>query len=192
MKFVKRVGEIMQLTDMELIEKCLGGDQDSYTELVSRYKKLVYSTVYYYIKDSEEINDVSQEVFLRIYKSLRSYNGQYKFSTWAVKITSNLCLDILRKKKLNSTPIEEIENASREEDTPERKYISKEKTIAIRRAILNLPEKYRTPIILYHQNGVSYKEIAEMLNQPMSIIKNRLFRARLALRESLAGLEFNF
>lgn len=181
----------MQVTDIELIEKCLDSDQQSFAELVSRYKKLVYSTVYYYIKDSEEINDVSQEVFLRIYKSLRSYNRQYKFSTWAVKITSNLCLDILRKKKLNSTPIEEIENASREEDTPEKKYMSKEKTIAIRRAIEGLPEKYRTPIILYHQNGASYKDIAKMLNQPMSIIKNRLYRARMALRESLAGIEYN-
>ncbi|MCX7711316.1 MAG: sigma-70 family RNA polymerase sigma factor [Clostridia bacterium] len=179
----------MQLTDIEIIERCLNGDQDSFAELVSRYKKLIYNTVYYYIKDSEEMNDICQEVFLRIYKSLRSYNQQYKFSTWAVKIASNLCLDILRKKKLASTPIEEIENVSREEDTPERKVISKEKTIAIRRAIENLPEKYRTPIILYHQNGVSYKEIAQMLNQPMSIIKNRLYRARMALRESLAGIE---
>lgn len=179
----------MQLTDVELIEKCLNGEQFYFEELVTRYKKLIYSTVYHYIKDSEEINDVSQEVFLRIYKSLRSYNGQYKFSTWAVKITSNLCLDILRKKRLNASPIEEIENISREEDTPEKKYLSKEKTLAIQRAINNLPEKYRTPIIMYHQKGISYKDIAVLLDQPMSIVKNRLFRARLALRESLAGIE---
>lgn len=181
----------MQLTDIQLIDKCIGGDQDSFAELVSRYKKLVYSTVYYYIKDSEEIHDVSQEVFLRIYKSLKSYNQQYKFSTWTVKITSNLCLDILRKKKINSTPIEEIENVSIEGDTPERKYMNKERTMAIRRAIAGLPEKYRAPIILYHQNGASYKEIAKILNQPMSIIKNRLFRARVALRENLTGIGFN-
>ncbi len=179
----------MQFTDNELIERSLKGDQDSFAELVSRYKKLIYSVVYYYVKDNEEIRDISQEVFLRIYKSLGSFNRQYKFSTWAVKIATNLCLDMIRKKKINSIPIEDIEVMSRDEDTPEKHYLGKERTNEIKRAISRLPEKYRTLIILYHEKGASYKDMSEMLEQPMSIIKNRLYRARLALRDSLTGLE---
>lgn len=178
---------MMEMTDYELVTKCLQGEQESFAELVSRYKKLIYSVVYYYIKDREEINDVSQEVFLRIYKSLASYNPQFKFSTWSVRIATNLCLDMIRKRRLNSVPIEEIEAVSKDEDTPEKRYLGKERSAQIRKAIAELPEKYRTPIILYHQKGASYKEMADLLNQPMSIIKNRLYRARLILRGSMGN-----
>ncbi|MCR4435716.1 MAG: sigma-70 family RNA polymerase sigma factor [Clostridiales bacterium] len=178
---------MLEVTDYELVQKCLQGDQDSFAELVSRYKKLIYSVVYKFINDREEVDDISQEVFIRIYKSLVGYNPQYKFSTWSVKIATNLCLDIIRKKKVNSVPMEEIERVSTEEDTPERKYLSKERALEIRQAIMELPEKYRTPILLYHQKGASYKEMSRMLNQPMSIIKNRLFRARLMLRNSVSN-----
>lgn len=179
----------MERTDMELITKSLGGSQEAFAELVGRYKKLVYSTVYHYIKDTEEVNDISQEVFIKIYKALGSYNPQYKFSTWTVRISTNLCLDILRKKKFASVPIEEIETVVKEENTPEKRYIMSERSIEIKKAINRLPEKYRTLIVLYHQKGASYNDMSLILKQPMSIIKNRLFRARRALRESLAGME---
>ena len=137
------------------------------------------------IPDKQEVNDVSQEVFIRIYKSLGRYNPEYKFSTWSVKIATNLCLDILRKKKVDSLPIEEIEGVSTTANTPEDRYIRKERSARIREAIESLPEKYRTPIVLFHQNGLSYEEMTEVLNEPMTIIKNRLYRARLMLREKL-------
>jgi RNA polymerase sigma factor (sigma-70 family) len=179
----------MQLTDYELVKDCLNGNNESFAELVSRYKNMIYKTVYHYINDREEASDISQEVFLKIYKSLKSYNPEYKFSTWIIRIATNYSFDVLRKKKINSIPIEEIENVSREDNTPEKKYISKERSILIREAINSLPESYRVPIIMYHQKGLAYKEIAEQLGKPMSIIKNRIFRARLALRQSLVCSE---
>jgi RNA polymerase sigma factor (sigma-70 family) len=175
----------MLLTDYELVKDCLNGNNEAFAELVSRYKNIIYKTVYRYINDREEANDISQEVFIKIYKSLKSYNPEYKFSTWSVRIATNFTFDVLRKKRVNSIPIEEIENVSREENTPEKRYISKERTLLIREAINSLPENYRIPIIMYHQKGLAYKEIAEQLGKPMSIIKNRIFRARLALRENL-------
>lgn len=175
----------MEISDYELIKKCLSGDQQMFAELVSRYKKLVYSVVYNMINDKQEVNDISQEVFIRIYRSLDRYNPEYKFSTWVVKITTNFCLDILRKKKIDYTPIEEIQDISRENDTPEDKYIRNERSERIRKAISELPDKYRMPIVLFHQNGMSYEEICKILNEPMTIIKNRLYRARLMLREKL-------
>lgn len=175
----------MQLTDQEIIQRCLQGEMESFNELVVRYKKLIFSVVYKYLKDWEETNDVSQEVFIRIYRSLGTYDPQFKFSSWAARIAVNLCLDILRKKKINSVPMEDIEKVSRENDTPETRYINRERSRAIRKAVAELPEKYRTPILLYHQKGLSYKEIADVLKKPISIVKNRLYRARLILRESI-------
>lgn len=177
----------LEATDMELIEKTLSGDQDAFAELVTRYKKLVYSVVYNMLPDKQEVNDVSQEVFIRIYKSLDRYNPEYKFSTWTVKIATNLCLDILRKKKVEYVSIDEITGVSSKADTPEIKYINKERSRIIKDAIASLPEKYRVPIVLFHQNGLSYEEMCRVLNEPMTIIKNRLYRARLLLREKLSA-----
>lgn len=175
----------MELTDYELIQKCLAGEQRYFEELVTRYKKLIYSVVYNMISDKEEVGDISQEVFIRIYKALSRYNPEYKFSTWAVRITTNLCLDILRKKKVESVPIDEIGDLPSSSDSPEAKFISRERSEKIRKAIEGLPEKYKIPIVLFHQNGLSYEEMTRVLNEPMSIIKNRLYRARLMLREAL-------
>lgn len=175
----------MEASDYELIQQCLSGRQECFEELVTRYKKLVYSVVYNLIKDKEEVNDISQEVFIRIYKSLDRYNPEFKFSTWIARISTNLCLDILRKKKVDSTPIEEIEGVASGMDTPEASYINKERSEQIRKAISELPEKYRIPIVLFHQNGLSYEEMTRVLNEPMTIIKNRLYRARLLLKEKL-------
>jgi RNA polymerase sigma factor (sigma-70 family) len=174
----------VEISDYELVKKCLEGNQDSFAELVSRYKKLIYSVVFNLIPDKQDVNDISQEVFIRIYKSLHSYNPEYKFSTWSVKIATNLCIDALRKKKNNSVSMEEVEELS-SSGTPEEQYLNKERSEKIRQAVEQLPEKYRIPIVLFHQNGMSYEEIMKILDEPMSIVKNRLYRARLMLREKL-------
>ncbi len=176
----------MEMSDIELINQCLDGKQEAFEEIVNRYKKLIYSVVYNMISDKQEVSDISQEVFIRIYRSLDRYNPQFKFSTWAVRITTNYCLDILRKKKVDSVPMDDIVGISSGSDTPEVRYINKERSEKIRKAVAELPEKYRVPIILFHQNGLSYEEMTKVLDEPMSIIKNRLYRARLLLRDKLS------
>jgi RNA polymerase sigma factor (sigma-70 family) len=182
----KEVKPVLEATDLELIQKTLDGDQDAFSHIVTRYKRLVYSIVFNMVKNREEADDVSQEVFLRIYKALARYNPEFKFSTWASKITTNLCMDILRKKKHDTVPIEDALGVSDGKETPEEEYISNEKSKRIRKAIEELPEMYRVPVILFHQNGLSYEEMMKILNEPMTIIKNRLYRARLLLREKLS------
>lgn len=177
----------MELSDYELIQKILAGDGELFSELVSRYKKLIYSVVFNMMHDKEEVTDISQEVFIRIYKALDKYNPEYKFSTWSVKIATNYCLDILRKKKVEQVPIDDISHMPNTKDTPESAYLQKEQSRIIKEAIDELPEKYRMPIILFHQNGLSYEEITKILNEPMTIIKNRLYRARLLLKDKLSG-----
>lgn len=177
----------MERTDSELVSKCLKGDNEAFSELISRYKRLIYSVAYKFTRDSEEVNDMAQEAFIKIYRSLSRYDDQYKFSTWSVKVATNICLDHVRRKKLNSVSLEEIENYTGTSNSPEEYYLRKEKSQVLKDAIDGLPEIYRVPIVMYHQKGMSYKEISEYLGKPMSIIKNRIFRARNTLKENLVG-----
>lgn len=179
---------MMERTDNELVIACLEGNQEAYSELITRYKRLIYSVAYKFSRDSDEVNDLAQEAFIKIYRSLSRYDSQYKFSTWSVKVATNICLDHVRRKRLNSVSLDEIENFTGKNNSPEEYYLRKEKSQALKNAIAGLPEIYRVPIIMYHQNGMSYKEIAEKLDKPMSIIKNRIFRARNTLKESLLGV----
>lgn len=178
----------MERTDNEIILECLNGNKEAFSELVTRYKRLVYSVTYKFTKDSDEANDMAQDAFIKIYKSLSQYDSQYKFSTWTVKVTTNICIDYMRRKKTNTVSLDEIENLVGKNNSPEEHYLRKEKSMILKKAIDSLPEIYRIPIILYHQQGLSYKEIAEKLDKPISIVKNRIFRARHTLRESLVDV----
>lgn len=178
----------MKRTDYELVMECLEGNKDAFAELISRYKRLIYSVAYKFSRDNEEVNDMAQDAFIKIYKSLSKYDSQYKFSTWSVKVATNICLDHVRRKRVNSVSLDEIENFTGSNNSPEEHYLRKEHSQMLKTAIDELPEIYRVPIVMYHQKGMSYKEIADFLGKPMSIIKNRIFRARHALRENLIGV----
>lgn len=177
----------MERTDSVLVSRCLNGDNEAFAELISRYKRLIYSVAYKFSKNEEEVNDMAQEAFIKIYRSLARYDDQYKFSTWSVKVATNICLDYVRRRKPDSVSLQEIENFTGTNCSPEEYYLRKEKSQILQDAIDDLPEIYRVPIVMYHQKGMSYKEIAENLGKPMSIIKNRIFRARNTLRQNLAG-----
>lgn len=179
----------MEKTDYELITECLEGDQEAFAVIVSRYKKFIFGIVYRHFNSMDEVEDIAQEAFLKIYKSLKLYNPEYRFSTWTAKITVNLCLDVLRKKKVNMVSLDEVDVLAKDNHTPEEEYIENEKIAMLRSAISKLPDKYRSIFCLYHESGKSYKDIADKLNLPMSLIKNRLFRARLMLRESLLSMD---
>lgn len=183
----REVKNSLETPDVELVRRCINGDNDAFSELVARYKKLVYNVVYNMINNKDDVNDIAQEVFLRIYRSLDRYNPEYKFSTWTVRIATNYCLDVLRKKKIDSIPIDEVIGVSSAVDTPESCYIKTEQKQRINDELSKLPDKYRVPLILFHKNDLSYEEMSRVLNEPMSIIKNRLYRARQMLREKLSS-----
>ena len=177
----------LETPDIELVNRCINGDNNAFSVLVERYKRLIFNVVYNMINNRDEINDIAQEIFIRIYKSLDRYNSEFKFSTWIVKISTNYCLDVLRKKRIDSMPIDEAVGVLSPEDTPEASFIKRERSERINDELSKLPEKYRVPLLLFHKNGLSYEEMSQVLNEPMSIIKNRLYRARLILREKLAS-----
>ncbi|MDR1560076.1 MAG: sigma-70 family RNA polymerase sigma factor [Clostridiales bacterium] len=172
-------------TDYEVIQACLAGDRDIFAELVKRYKNLVYSVILRMVNDHEEANDLAQDVFIKIYKNLDKYYPEYKFSTWVIRIATNHVIDYRRKKKQETVPIEDVEFSLRTEESPEGAYIRREQKEELRKIVGDLPDMYKIPIVLYHEQGLSYQEISEIINEPLSKVKNRIFRGRRMLKESL-------
>jgi RNA polymerase sigma-70 factor (ECF subfamily) len=175
--------------DYDLIQCCIKGNQDAFTEIVSRYKNLVYSIILRMVNDHEEANDLAQEVFIKVYKNLDKYSPEFKFSTWIMRITTNLVIDYRRKRKQDTVPIDDMDYEIASADTPEDSYIQKEQENIVNIAIKDLPDMYRIPIILYHQQDLSYQEIGDIIGEPLSKVKNRIFRGRKMLKEKLMEMK---
>ena len=178
----------MNASDIEIVNQCLAGDLNAFEVLIERYKKAIYNTAFRMMGNREEAEDVSQEAFIRMYNSLSKYNSEYKFMTWALKVTTNLCLDSLRKRKAE-VPIDEGFEIKDGKDTPEEEYIRKENQKLVQDAIMKLPEKYREFLILFHHRNLSYQEIMAITGESLTIVKNRLYRARQMLKDELISRE---
>lgn len=173
------------MTDYEIIQACVNGDKNIFSELVARYKNLVYSLILRMVNHAEEANDLAQEVFIKVYKNLDKYYPDYKFSTWVMRITTNHVIDYRRKKHFEHTPLEEAEYQLPTEESPESILIREEERRQVRDVVSQLPDMYKIPIVLYHQQGLSYQEISDVIEEPLSKVKNRIFRGRKMLKESL-------
>ena len=181
-------------TDMELIESCLQGSQDCFAELINRYKNLVYSIIFRMTKDSEYANDLAQDVFLKVYKNLKSYTSEFKFSTWIMRITSNHIIDQHRKKRLETVSYEahitdSDSAAGGVSGSPEMVFLQNDHTQRINKIVADLPDMYKIPVVLYHQQGLSYQEISEKIGEPLSKVKNRIFRGRKLLKSLIEKSE---
>ncbi|GHU55011.1 RNA polymerase sigma factor [Clostridia bacterium] len=183
--------EISEIEDFEVINLVLNQNPDYFEELVRRYKNLVYSVILKLHNDREEVNDLAQDVFIKVYKNLHRYYPDYKFSTWIMRIATNHVIDYKRKKKYDTTPIDDVsyELAEDSEKSPECAFIEKERRGAINALLAGLPDMYKIPVLLYHQEGLSYQEISETIGEPLSKVKNRIFRARRMLKEQIEGRE---
>jgi len=178
-------------TDIELIEQCLAHNElsdFSFEELVNRYKNLVYSIILRQIKNKDEASDIAQDVFLKVYKNLARYTSEFKFSTWIMRITSNHIIDQHRKKKMETISYEEYTADGGVIGTTastEAVYLQQENTERINKILTGLPEQYKVPVVLFHQHGLSYQQISDKIGEPVSKIKNRIFRGRKLLKELL-------
>jgi RNA polymerase sigma-70 factor (ECF subfamily) len=180
--------------DKKLIERALNGDETGYRTLLEKYRNLVFSIMLKMVRNKQEAEDLTQEAFMKAFASLASFNDEFAFSTWLMKIASNNCIDFLRKKKLRTYSIhepiqykdEKIEIEIPDRDpTPERTLIQSERSKMIEQTINELPERYRYVIILRHKEEKSYEEIAEIMNLPLGTVKAQIFRAREILNKRL-------
>jgi len=185
--------------DRALIQAALNGDEKAYETLLSKYKNLVYTIMIKMVRNPQEAEDLTQEAFMKAFNSLASFNEEFAFSTWLMKIATNNCIDFLRKKKLRTYSIhepiqykdEKIEiDMADTEPSPEKSLLQEERKKVLENAIKELPERYRYVIILRHKEEKSYEEIAEILNLPLGTVKAQIFRAREMLNKKLKQIIF--
>ena len=179
--------------DATLIKEFLQGNEAAFEELVYGYEKKLYSLCYHYSGNQEDALDLVQEAFLRVYRFLPKFRSDASFSTWIYRLTVNVCLDFLRKKKpvlafsIDQPLSLEDGDVSREiaddTDTPLAILEKKEARQEIRKAIESLPQEQRVPIVLKEFQGLSYAEIAAVLRIPVGTVRSRISRGRLKLKD---------
>lgn len=180
--------------DEKLARKAAAGNLNTFETLVSRYQGKIFSFIYRMVNSNEDARDLTQEVFLQVYRSLGHFRGDSSFSNWVYRIASNKCLDFLRRNKKNKT-VEFNDNLHQtpqqiiriNSNNPEQVYLNEEKIRRLRRIISGLPDRYRIAIVLFHYENMSYQQISDTLDIPAKTVATRLYRAKLLLKERLGG-----
>lgn len=182
------------MTDRELVEKAKQGDQKAFEQLVLDNQNKVYSLALRLCGDREEAADLSQEAFVRAWQGLGSFQGESSFATWVYRLTTNVCIDHLRRQKrregvepavsLDDETSGWAEPADRESD-PQRMLERSERSRALARGLERLPDWQRRALVLRELSGLSYQEISEALDIDLGTVKSRIARARLNLRKIL-------
>ena len=180
------------LGDGELIVGALAGHETSFEELVRRYQRPIAAYVYRMTGDYDAALDLTQEVFIKVHNSLVRYKSEFKFSTWIYKIAHNAAIDHLRRGAAREQALTTNVDGERREVhiesrrlTPEQESEREERRNEIEAVVHTLPAAYRELIVLRHSHDLSYDEIAEVTGLPLGTVKNRLFRAREAMRDEL-------
>jgi RNA polymerase sigma-70 factor (ECF subfamily) len=182
----------MTFTDDELVARSLGGDVDSFNQLILRWERPIYALAYRTIGREEEARDVCQEAFLRACRALPGFKGQAKFSSWLYRITLNLCRDWMRKQRrqpVSQIPedadIDEMAASTGPVESIEDLVARRELSSVVEDAMSHLPEEQRTAIILKEYHGMTFQEIADLQGCPLSTVKTRLYQGLSVLRREL-------
>lgn len=177
-------------TDRDLVASAVVGFEGSFEELVRRYQRPISAYVYRMVGNYESALDLTQEIFIKVYSSLRQYRHEFKFSTWIYKIAHNAAVDHLRRTSTREQSlITAVEGDQFELPiesgrlSPEQESERKERRGEIEAVVRSLPSNYRELIILRHSQDLTYEEIVEVTGLPLGTVKNRLFRAREMMRQ---------
>lgn len=164
------------MDDNRLVSLFQRGDEDAFDALVERHRRRIYSLVCR-LASPAEADDLAQEVFIAAYKALPNFRGDSAFSTWIYRIAVHVCSHHLRKRRLDTTDLdEEFMDCDRGHD-PERSAISSELQERVREAIHNLPYKLRVVVVLRDLHGLNYEEIAQVVGCPIGTVRSRLHYA---------------
>lgn len=183
------------MDEIALIQAARGGDLDSFNRLVLAYQDLVYNQAFRMIGEEESADDATQNAFISAYNHLGSFRGG-SFKAWLLRIVTNACYDELRRRKRRPTiPLEPLDDAGEEvespswmvdpADHPEEQVQRLELQNAIQHCLDNLPDDFRSAVVMVDVQGLDYSEAAESIGTPIGTIKSRLARARLRLRDCL-------
>jgi RNA polymerase sigma-70 factor (ECF subfamily) len=180
--------------DKNLIKKFLKGDESALRFIVEKYMKPIYNFIYQYVSDVHEAEDITQEVFIRVWRKIKTYDTSKSFKTWVFAIAKNATFDYLKKKKTltfsslknendDNDPVERLMDESPFPDELMRRTDLKR---ILNKAMDKLPAQYRATLFLYYQDGFNFREISETLNEPIDTVKSRHRRALVMLKKELA------
>ena len=185
-------------TDAELVASALRGAQDAYRELLKRFERPVYSLVLRMVQDPGTAEDLAQEVFVKAFRRLETFDPQWKFSSWLFKIAHNTAIDHLRRGAPETVPLETgVEDDRRSlasvlaDETVENPQAAAERRDlgrSLETAIGRLRPDYRQAVLMFYLHGASYQEICEVTGQPLGTVKTNLHRARKELALAMTGL----
>ncbi|MBN1164093.1 MAG: sigma-70 family RNA polymerase sigma factor [Candidatus Krumholzibacteriota bacterium] len=182
----------MKREDANLVERCLRGDEKAFEQLLRKYRNPVYSICLRMVRNHADAEDLAQDVFIRTFNVLDRYNPSYPFSSWLYRITSNLCIDFIRKRKSGVVSLDQPLSGEDGEmprqlpsdvAEPDREMENREMMKMLDQAVGALPEHYRIIVILRHQEQLSYEEISDNLGIPLGTVKARIHRARNMIKE---------
>ncbi|MBM3321551.1 MAG: sigma-70 family RNA polymerase sigma factor [Candidatus Eisenbacteria bacterium] len=181
--------------ERRLVARARAGEEGAFRSLLRRHQRDVFNLAFRILRNREDAEDAAQEVFLRIYRSLEQYDPERPFRNWLLRITHNLCIDWLRRRRIATVslgePLRQDEGEIEWElpdpsaADPLETLLGKEERELVEEAIAKLGPTLRSAIVLRHVQGLRYEEIADVLGIPLGTVKVRLFRARAAIAELL-------
>lgn len=186
------------MTDPELAASALAGSEDAFRELVRRFERPVYSLIVRMVQDPMLAEDLAQEVFVKAYRRLDTYDPERKLSSWLFKIAHNTTIDHLRRGTPETVPLEAEKDDERgglasvlpdeSVESPSAQAERKDLARALEKAIGTLRPEYREAVVMFYAGGASYQEICEVTGLPMGTVKTNLHRARKQLAEQMIAM----
>jgi len=173
---------VSTIDEKELVARCREGNDDAWRELVDRFGQKVYAIAYHFTMKREDAEELSQEIFLKLFENLHRYDGGFPLVAWILSVSRNLCIDRYRRKKREKSfrfvSDDAVTVLLKSEDDPASMALKKERTRLLFSALAEVPEDLAEILILRDLNGLAYDEIGKALELPEGTVKSRLFRAR--------------
>lgn len=182
------------MTDEELVKRAGRGDQRAFDLLVRKYQHRLFALISRYVRDQDEVQDIAQEAFIKAWRALPRFRGDSQFYTWLYRIAVNTAKNYLVSQgrrppgsDIDAMDAEQFASANglHESGTPESVLMSQELAQVIRQAIAALPDELRTAVTLREFDGLSYEDIAQIMECPVGTVRSRIFRAREAIEQAM-------
>lgn len=186
---------VNQPSDQSLIEICLAGRREAFGQLVDRYQNRLFHSLVHMLGSTEDAQDIAQDAFVQAYEKLATFRGQCQFYSWLFRIAFNTAVSSRRKSRHMTVSLDGRRECTGQEPVDHRPSAEPsysmdvgERQRLVRQALSELCEEFRTALVLKEMDGMSYEEIAEVIEVPLGTVRSRIHRARLELREKLSVL----